>query len=279
MKNEYVKPDYNLSKFTCFHCNKLSVQESFWWQINSNRRYVIPKFDIKNLPSEIQGDEQIKINNIIELSYETLMNKNIGAITFLIKICLNCGERSYWEVITPIREYPNAHLPTHIEKDNDYDNNYVNKIYPHISSIDQEPNEDLDEEIKQLFNEAKDIFDKSPKAAGALLRCILEKILREIFKEKHSKSYLGTILNDENVKNKIGKDISDACMACKIVGNESVHSSLLIFLDEDKKDVEQLFRIINLIADKFITQPKKEKNLLIGFSEKTTNQINKKSSN
>lgn len=69
-----------------------------------------------------------------------------------------------------------------------------------------EPNEDLTNEQKQLFNEAKDIFDKSPKAAGALLRCIIERILRDKLQEEHSQSLLGQILNDTNVQNELGNE-------------------------------------------------------------------------
>lgn len=69
-----------------------------------------------------------------------------------------------------------------------------------------EPNEDLTNEQKQLFNEAKDIFDKSPKAAGALLRCIIERILRDKLQKEHSQSLLGQILNDTNVQNELGNE-------------------------------------------------------------------------
>lgn len=53
-------------------------------------------------------------------------------------------------------------------------------IYPIETSIHIDPNPDMNEECKLLFNEALSIFDNSPKGSTALLRVVLEKQLRHI---------------------------------------------------------------------------------------------------
>ena len=117
-------------------------------------------------------------------------------------------------------------------------------------------------EQKQLFNEAKDIFDISPKAAGALLRCVIERILRDKFQAKHSQSLLGTILNDANVKDELGHDIIQLCETCKLIGNDASHSSLMIYEDESKQEVELLFELINAIAEELQSKPRKRQDML-----------------
>ncbi len=117
-------------------------------------------------------------------------------------------------------------------------------------------------EQKQLFNEAKDIFDKSPKAATALLRCVIERILRDKFQAKHSQSLLGTILNDANVKDELGHDIIQLCETCKLIGNDASHSSLMIYEDESKQEVELLFELINAIAEELQSKPRKRQEML-----------------
>lgn len=117
-------------------------------------------------------------------------------------------------------------------------------------------------EQKQLFNEAKDIFDKSPKAATALLRCVIERILRDKFQAKHSQSLLGTILNDANVKDELGHDIIQLCETCKLIGNDASHSSLMIYEDESKQEVELLFELINAIAEELQSKPRKRQDML-----------------
>ena len=117
-------------------------------------------------------------------------------------------------------------------------------------------------EQKQLFNEAKDIFDKSPKAAGALLRCVIERILRDKFQEKHSQSLLGTILKEKNVQNELGHEIIQLCETCKLIGNDAAHSSLIIYEDESKQEVELLFELINAIAEELLSKPRKRQEML-----------------
>lgn len=117
-------------------------------------------------------------------------------------------------------------------------------------------------EQKQLFNEAKDIFDKSPKAASALLRCLIERILRDKFQKEHSRSFLAKILNDDNVQNELGNEIIQLCQTCKLIGNDAAYSSLMIYEDESKQEVELLFELINAIAEELLSKPRKRQEML-----------------
>lgn len=116
-------------------------------------------------------------------------------------------------------------------------------------------------EQKQLFNEAKDIFDKSPKAAGSLLRCVIDRILRDKFQE-HSQSLLGQILNDTNVQNELGNEIIQLCQTCKLIGNDASHSSMMIYEDESKQEAELLFELINAIAEELLSKPRKRQEMM-----------------
>lgn len=72
------------------------------------------------------------------------------------RICSKCGNRCYWEIITKYKPGTTSYWSNY-----EYDYETEEKIiYPDISLIDIEPNEDLTNQQKQLFNEAKDIFDK-----------------------------------------------------------------------------------------------------------------------
>lgn len=119
----------------------------------------------------------------------------------------------------------------------------------------------MSEEQKQLFNEAKDIFDKSPKAAGALLRSVIERILRDKFPE-YSKWFLGRILSRPEVKNALSNEIIQLCETCKLIGNDAAHSSMIIYEDESKQEVELLFELINAIAEELLSKPRKRQEKL-----------------
>lgn len=197
------------------------------------------------------------ITNHIKKSYESLFNARIAGMLFDIRICSNCGGRVYWEII---KKLPKGCNPEEITTPLEFETEII-KIYPFISSIDDIPDKNMSEEEITLFNEAKNIFDQSPKSSAALLRSVLEDILRRIF-TNHSNSMLGTILTNKDVQAKLGSDILDVCKACKIIGNQGAHSSLLIYKEEDINDVKILFKLVNLVAKKLITIPLEEKELL-----------------
>ena len=206
----------------------------------------------------IVDEKEPLIKNIIQKTYDALYDQSISNLLIVTRICSKCGNRSYWEIITKYKPGTTSYWGNY-----EYDYETEEKIiYRNISLIDIDPNEDLTNEQKQLFNEAKDIFDISPKAAGALLRCVIERILRDKFQGKLGQSLLGKILNDEEVKKELGGELIEMCNACKLIGNDAAHSSLMIYEDESKQEIELLFELINAIAEELLSKPRKRQEML-----------------
>lgn len=268
MKNDYVKPKYNTLEFTCCKCNKFCLHESISFEISTSTKVWSShnhdlfdyqnKYIWENKDSIVVDGKKPLIKNTIQKTYDALYDQSISNLLVVTRICSKCGNRCYWEIITKYKSRTK-------EKDSRNLDDYETEekiIYPNIPLIDIEPNEDLTNEQKQLFNEAKDIFDKSPKAAGALLRCVIERILRDKFQGKLGQSLLGKILNDEEVKKELGGELIEMCNACKLIGNDAAHSSLIIYEDESKQEVELLFELINAIAEKLLSKPRKRQEML-----------------
>lgn len=268
MKNDYVKPKYNTLEFTCCKCNKFCLHESISFEISTSTKVWSShnhdlfdyqnKYIWENKDSIVVDGKKPLIKNTIQKTYDALYDQSISNLLVVTRICSKCGNRCYWEIITKYK-------PGIKEKDSRNLDDYETEekiIYPNIPLIDIDPNEDLTNEQKQLFNEAKDIFDKSPKAAGALLRCVIERILRDKFQGKLGQSLLGKILNDEEVKKELGGELIEMCNACKLIGNDAAHSSLIIYEDESKQEVELLFELINAIAEELLSKPRKRQEML-----------------
>lgn len=135
--------------------------------------------------------------------------------------------------------------------DNFYDITSSQLIYPD-TDIAVLPATDMPEDVKLDFEEAKSIFNKSPKAAAALLRLSLQKLCK----------YLGE--PGENInkdikslveKNVLSAGITKAADTVRITGNNAVHPGEMN--DEDVDFVaSKMFDLINFIVVKTITEPK-----------------------
>jgi len=123
-------------------------------------------------------------------------------------------------------------------------------IYPNDSGI-VPPNPDLSEEIKADYNEAAGIVNRSPRGAMALLRLCVQKLCRQLGQP-------GDNLN-EDIRNLVGQGlnrrIQQALDSVRVIGNNAVHPGELDVSDNREIAVE-LFKLINLIADKMITEPR-----------------------
>lgn len=159
----------------------------------------------------------------------------------MVCYCSHCGEYSIW---------------------------YKEKmIYPDCTGIEP-PNQDLDEEIKNDYIEAVSILQKSPRGACALLRLAIQKLCIKLGEE-------GKNLN-EDIANLVKKGlpfkIQQALDAVRVIGNEAVHPGELD-LKDDIETATQLFKLINFIAEKMITEPKEVEEIYNKIPESKKKQI------
>jgi hypothetical protein len=122
-------------------------------------------------------------------------------------------------------------------------------IYPNATTAPL-PNEDLPDEIKEDFNEARQVFPISPRSSAALLRLVIQKLCKHL-------GYPGKDLNDDigkMVGNGLGPAVQQAFDAVRVIGNESVHPGQ-IDLRDDPDMALKLFDLVNFIVQKMITEP------------------------
>ncbi|WP_339166120.1 DUF4145 domain-containing protein [Paenibacillus sp. FSL R5-0341] len=116
------------------------------------------------------------------------------------------------------------------------------------------PHEDMPNYLLDDYNEARDILNTSPRGAAALLRLVLEKLLKEILKkyDKTSQNINSDIkfLVSEGLPLKIQKSLD----IVRVVGNNAVHPGR-IDLKDDINTALTLFKLINIIIQNQITEP------------------------
>ncbi|TCB83211.1 DUF4145 domain-containing protein [Acinetobacter sp. ANC 3791] len=130
----------------------------------------------------------------------------------------------------------------------------------------------MPDDVKADFEEAKSVFNKSPKAAAALLRLALQKLLK----------YLGQPGNNINndIKNLVSNGIlssgiQKAADTVRIVGNNAVHPGIMN--DEDVDYIaSKLFNLINFIVKKTITEPKEIEELFSSTPESAREAITRR---
>jgi hypothetical protein len=137
-------------------------------------------------------------------------------------------------------------------------------IYPDTGGAPM-PNNDLPEELKADYEEARSILNKSPRGATALLRLCIQKLCK----------HLGESGNDINkdignlVKKGLPVKVQQSLDIVRVIGNEAVHPGQ-IDLTDDVETATKLFVLINLITEVMITQPKEVDNL---FNSLPANKI------
>lgn len=113
------------------------------------------------------------------------------------------------------------------------------------------PNDDMPKNIKELYNEARDIVSKSPRGACALLRLALQIFCDNLVPgNKKINDKIG-----ELVKNGLSPQLQQAFDLVRIVGNNAVHPGE-INIDDNPDIALKLFELMNFIADEMITRPK-----------------------
>jgi hypothetical protein len=150
---------------------------------------------------------------------------NGSKICLHVARCLNCGKKIIW-------------------------NNDI-YIYPEIQP--QEANPDMPETVLQLYNEAGSIYNKSSRAACALLRLAIDRLCNELGeKDRDINKNIGAL-----VKRGLSADIQKALDIVRVVGNKAVHPGQIEFDVDNVDTATMLFQLINIIVDRMISEPKK----------------------
>jgi len=124
-------------------------------------------------------------------------------------------------------------------------------VYPESSPAPL-PIEDMPEDVKEDYLEARSVVNSSPRGAAALLRLALQKLMIHLGEK-------GKNLNEDIanlVKKGLPEKIKKALDAVRVIGNNAVHPGE-ITLKDDKETAIALFELLNMIVEIMITQPKK----------------------
>ncbi|MBO6603639.1 MAG: DUF4145 domain-containing protein [Roseicyclus sp.] len=125
---------------------------------------------------------------------------------------------------------------------------YDRLVYPQRGEAPP-ANPDMPDDIRRDYDEASTILDLSPRGAAALIRFSIDRLCGQLGDSKK------TI--NENIKALVagGLDprIQKALDAVRVIGNNAVHPGQ-IDLKDDRATAESLFRLLNLIVEKMISE-------------------------
>lgn len=167
-------------------------------------------------------------NAFAEQSWSTIYIKISGGFTSVdssyISRCTHCHDYSIW-----------------VDK---------KLIYPNLSTAPL-PNADLPDEIRNDFEEAREILNRSPRGAAALLRLCLQKLCGNLGESgKDINKDIGSL-----VEKGLPIRVQQSLDIVRVIGNDAVHPGQ-IDLKDDIETATKLFHLINIIVDAMITQPK-----------------------
>jgi hypothetical protein len=170
-----------------------------------------------------------------------------GDERFRVSYCERCGQNTIW----------------HGQK----------IIFPNDSLVEP-ANIDLPQEIKNDYNEAGQVLNLSPRSSAALLRLAIQKLCKHLGES-------GQNINND-IKQLVSKGlphkVQEALDSVRVIGNESVHPGELNL--NDNRDVAfKLFKLVNFIATKMISEPKEIDEIYNGLPEGKLKGIEKRDKN
>ena len=234
---KYVPPSVRETAFNCPHCSALANQ--FWYAVLANRNedkrptpliYDEDKFDLGKITDaallktmSLWVEKMKKTRPFLEFLEDTKYSR-IDIYNLFVSKCFNCDDIAIW-----IHE---------------------RLVYPQRGE-GPPPNSDMPEDIRRDYDEASAILDLSPRGAAALIRLAIQKLCKHLGQS-------GENIN-EDIKSLVaaGLDprIQKALDVVRVIGNNAVHPGK-IDIKDDRAIAENLFRLLNLIVDKMISEPK-----------------------
>ena len=262
MSGKYISPSVRETAFSCPHCDALTTQYwfSLWAQRNEeNRLPHVPNQEwVERVRSLEDFDQQAK-DELISAA-ETMMSGRVFVkrqekwahtpwqlANLAISHCYNCKEYAVW--------------------------GHDRLVHP-AKKTGVVPNDDLPNDVKQDFEEARSIVDLSPRGAAALLRLAIQKLCCHLGQK-------GKNINDDIaslVENGLDVRVQKSLDVVRVIGNNAVHPGQ-IDLSDDRDTAEKLFELVNLIAEIMISQPRHIEKMYAGLPATALKAIGKRDGN
>lgn len=223
-QENYIAPEFKKEAFHCPRCNVYAHQTWYFPSFRAN----IPR-GIRTLksasPAEASGHHFTDLSLLDELKPPASPSETFE--TLKLTLCSHCGELSFW-IREKLVDPPKITAPL--------------------------AHQDMPTSVSEYYNEAREISASSPRAAAALLRIAAKKLCESLGE------------NESNLNRAIGnlsrKGLPQAVImsldTVRIVGNEGgAHEGQIDLTGEDNREiVDRLFRLINFIVEKTITEPR-----------------------
>lgn len=243
----YQKPKVGLERYNCPHCHAFAHQE--WLSAHLLKCDSIPDYEnidpVRNILMEgeddngIDADEKYKALSKPYLSDWTTKTAYTKLEFVYFSHCSSCEEVAIW-----------VH----------------NRLFYPNSEIEFFPNADMPPDVAADFSEAAEIVTASPRAAAALLRLAVQKLMKHL-------GLPGKRINDDIgalVQQGLPVQIQQALDIVRVIGNNAVHPGE-ISVNDNLGVATQLFGLVNFITDRMITHPKAIKAM---FDELPQNALN-----
>jgi Domain of unknown function (DUF4145) len=210
----------------------------------------------------------------IKLKYLRTIYEEASDIAFMVNStlyeCQTCNLLSLYQASIMANDRHIDAIP------NDQIGDYIDEygqgrwLYPTKTETSDIPNPspDMPDDLVNDYEEAKNVFPYSPKASAALLRLVLQKLLRHLGQG-------GKNINDDIkalVKQGLPIRVQQALDSVRVIGNEAVHPGQ-INLNDNPEIAQALFKLINFIVDDMITRPREIQEIYNILPEEKRKQI------
>lgn len=122
-------------------------------------------------------------------------------------------------------------------------------VYPN-ASLAPLPSPDMPEDVAKIYTEARTVSALSSTASTALLRLAVEKLLPQVGAKKAKID----VMIGELVSKGLSKEVEKALDSLRVIGNEAVHPGTIDLQDNNDVSIA-LFKLLNVVVDRMITQP------------------------
>lgn len=264
---KYITPTTSETAFNCPHCGVLAKQ--FWYET-----YALPKEETRPLPRTV-GNAGSKSSGFEKNADRSETESFELWASSLFEDRLNSGlpfldENQFSTSCAFGLHHLHISECSHCKKIALWQNEKLS--FPLIGSA-PEPNSDLPDDLKRDYMEASAILDLSPRGAAALMRLVIQKLCKHLGQQ-------GENINSdikELVASGLDPRLQKALDAVRVIGNNAVHPGQMDISD-DRATAESLFRLLNIVADKMISEPKHIDEAYASLPESARTAIDKRDS-